>query len=101
MRTIALAAAALVAACGNPTPNPTAELAAIERTRAGILADLHAEREDCKTLAIALSAEPAADRGKLVSDCIESWRDGAGPMLDMVRDMDSRARELRANTAKK
>lgn len=87
--------------CQRAPADPAAELQALERTRASLLADLHAEREECRALAISLSAEPPEFRNKLVKQCFDAYSATADATAGTLRDLLRRIEELRKQTAER
>lgn len=74
-------------------------ITAVERSKAELLADLHRSREECKALAISLSAEPQDFRNKQFSTCMEGVRAETEATAGALRALDARLLKLK-RTAK-
>lgn len=70
-------------------------ITAVERSKAELLADLHRSREECKALAISLSAEPQDFRNKQFSTCMEGVRAETEATAGELRALDARLVELK------
>lgn len=81
--------------CSHDAADPREQICSLERAKAGLLADIHSEREECRALGISLAAEPQAERNRMVARCFESAVAASEPTLQMVRDMDRRIEDLR------
>ncbi len=71
-------------------------IAAVERSKAELLADLHRSREECKALAISLSAEPQDFRNKQFSTCMDGVRAESEATAGELRALDARLAELKS-----
>lgn len=70
-------------------------ITAVERSKAELLADLHRSREECKALAISLSAEPQDFRNKQFSKCMEGVRAETEATSSALKSLDTRRAELK------